>query len=67
MSNPKKQPTEAGSQLRLLFDPEDRGNVPPKHRALSELHDFTTRNTVLFSHLPREPQIQHWIAATEVT
>jgi hypothetical protein len=31
----------------LYFDPEDGGHVPPKRRALSQLHDLTIQNTLL--------------------
>lgn len=44
-SKPNKKPEEAGGYL----DPEDGGEISPKHWTSSKLHGLTAQNTVLFT------------------
>jgi hypothetical protein len=39
-------PASAGFMFGSFFDFEDRGDVPPKRRALSELHGIISQKTV---------------------
>jgi hypothetical protein len=42
------RPLSAGFLFGLILDPEHGGNIPPKRRAVLELHGIATQETLHF-------------------